>query len=135
MRKHIFLFFLALIFLTACNNGTPKGIIERDRMVKLMIDVHIIDGTIYNLNEATSDTLYKYGSDKFNKLFKSYQTDSTQFKKSLEYYTQRPEIMSKMYVDIMATLQAKTDSLVKVRTDSLNAIKKPTNKPNAVPKK
>ncbi len=133
MRKHIFLFFLALIFLTACNNDTPKGIIERDRMVKLMIDVHLTDGTIYNLNEANSDTLYKYGYDKFIKLFKSYQTDSTQFKKSLRYYTQHTEIMSGMYDEVMASLQAKNDSLIKARAEE--AKKKSQPKPNVVPKK
>ena len=134
MRKHIFLFFLALTFLVACIDDTPKGIIKRDRMTKLMVDVHIIDGTIYNL-EAKSDTLYKYGFDRYNKLFKSYQTDSTQFKKSLKYYTQRPEVMSEMYKDILALLQAKSDSLLKAQEDKKRINKKPINKPNALPKK
>ena len=140
MRKHIFLFFLALIYLTACHNDTPKGIIERDRMVKLMIDVHIVDGTIYNINEPTADSLYKYGSDRYNKLFKSYQTDSAQFKKSFKYYSQQPQLMSEMYVDIMASLQAKSDSLAKIQAAKLRAAqkavkKKPTTQPNALPKK
>lgn len=135
MRKHIFLFFLALTFLIACSNDTPKGIIKRDRMVKLMVDVHIIDGTIYNINEPTADSLYKYGSDRFNKLFKSYQTDSTQFKKSLKYYTQKPEVLSEMYMDIIANLQAKNDSLVKVHAAKMRINKKPIKKPNALPKK
>lgn len=133
MRKHIFLFFLALTFLVACSDDAPKGIIGRDKMVKLMIDVHIIDGVLYNLNESTADTLYKYGSDKYNKLFKSYQTDSAQFKKSLKYYIQRPEIVSKMYADIMTTLQAKEDSLIKKQKEENKQSKKTSKRPNDLP--
>ena len=135
MRKHIFLFFLALIFLAACHDDVPKGIIQRDRMVKLMADVHIIDGSIYNLNEATADTLYKYGNDRYNKLFKSYQTDSTQFKNSLKYYTKQPEVLAEMYTNIIASLQAKNDSLTKVHEAKKPIRKKPITKPNALPKK
>ena len=134
MRKHIFLFFLALTFLVACND-TPKGIIERDKMVNLIVDVHIIDGTIYNINEPTSDSLYKYGNDRYNKLFKSYQTDSTQFKNSFKYYSKQPEVMLEMYTDVNARLQAKNDSLTKVHEGKKTIRKKPITKPNALPKK
>ena len=139
MRKHIFLFFLDLTFLVACND-TPKGIINRDKMVKLIVDVHIIDGTIYNINEPTSDSLYKYGNDRYNKLFKSYQTDSTQFKNSFKYYSKQPEVMLEMYTDVISRLQAKNDSLTKVHEAKKPVRKKPIRKktitqPNALPKK
>ena len=47
MRKHIILFFSALLFLFACDdNKETKGIIPRDQMVNLLVDVHLVDGSL-----------------------------------------------------------------------------------------
>ena len=117
MRKHNILFFSALLFLTACTgNNVPDGIIEKDKMIDLMVDVHIVDGSLYNIDAPTADSLYKHGIDRYTKLFKRHHTDSTQFKKSVNYYTLHPEELEKMYEKITQKLQAKTDSINKVPT-------------------
>ncbi|MDB4926011.1 DUF4296 domain-containing protein [Mucilaginibacter sp.] len=113
MRKHIILFFSALLFLFACNRGnSPDGILKPDVMVHLLTDVHIVDGSL--ALQTAGDSLYKYGTGKYNYLFKQYHTDSAQFKRSVKYYTTQPEILIKMYADVAALLQIKNDSLNKV---------------------
>jgi len=111
MRKHIFLFFSALIFLGACMDSTPGGIIKRDKMINLMIDMHIVDGSLYNIDAPNADSLYKYGTGRYNTLFKRHHTDPKQFDNSLKYYSMHPEEMEEMYTDIVKKLQAKSDSL------------------------
>ncbi len=131
MRKHIILFFSALLLLFACKQGSaPKGIIDEDEMVHLLTDIHIIDGSL--ALEPGTDSLYKFGTGRYVYLFKQYHTDSAQFKKSVKYYTTQPEEMMKMYDEINKLLQAKTDSLNKViaaealkaRTEEAKAMKK-----------
>jgi hypothetical protein len=134
MRKHNILFFLALLFLVACSD-VPDGIIKPDKMVNLMVDVHIVDGSMYNIDSAHPDSLYKYGINRYLKVFESHQTDSLQFQKSMQYYSLHTEQLEEMYAEITQILQAKSDSINKI--DSLNNIKKTPTRPgrNAVPKK
>lgn len=115
MRIYINLFFLVMLFCAACKSTSePEGIIPQKKMTDLLIDVHIVDGSVATLNQ-TRDSLYKYGMDRYLQLFKKYHTDTLQFKKSLEYYTMQPKVFDAMYDEVVAKLQAKTDSLNKLR--------------------
>jgi hypothetical protein len=136
MRKHNILFFLALLFLGACiGSNVPDGVIKPDKMVNLMVDVHMVDGSIYNIDSQTADSLYKYGINRYLKVFERHRTDSLQFKKSMQYYSQHTEQLEEMYTEVSKILQAKIDSINKI--DSLNKIKKIPTRPgrNVVPKK
>jgi hypothetical protein len=113
MRKHIILFFLALLFF-ACNRvKTPDGIIKEDVMIPLLVDIHIIDGSL--ANESTVDSLYKYGTGRYIYIFKKYHTDPAKFKKSIKYYTLQTDNMIKMYSEVARILQAKADSLTQLQ--------------------
>jgi hypothetical protein len=113
MRKHIILFFSALLFLFACNMGNnTKGIIKEDEMVRLLTDIHIVDGSLYL--QPMGDSLYKYGTGRYLLLFKQYHTDSAQFKRSMKYYTTQTDILMGMYDQVKKNLQIKIDSLNKV---------------------
>lgn len=136
MRKHNILFFLALLFLGACiGSNVPDGIIKPDKMTNLMVDVHLVDGSIYDIDYSAPDSLYKYGINRYLNVFKNHRTDSLQFKKSMAYYSLHPEQLEEMYAEVTEILQAKNDSINKI--DSLNKIKKTPTRPgrNAVPKK
>lgn len=134
MNKYIALFFLVSSFLFSCK-GDKKGtgIIDHDRMTSLLTEVHLIDGRMYTMMQS-QDSLNKYGTSKYDALFKRYHTDSVQFKKSLKYYALQPGELQKIYDQILENLKHKTDSLNKLQrnTDSLNRIKQ--NKNNALPK-
>ncbi len=112
MRKHIILFFSALLFLFACNIGNnTNGIIKEDEMVNLLTDIHIVDGTLSL--QPGGDSLYKYGTGRYLLLFKQYHTDSAQFKRSMKYYSTQTDVLLEMYDQVNKNLQAKTDSLNK----------------------
>jgi hypothetical protein len=122
MPKYIASFFLVTLFLSACNgNKSEKEIINTDEMINLMTDMHIVDGSMYNSVSQSSDSLYKFGIAKYMALFKKYHVDSVQFRKSLDYYTNKPVEMGKMYDVILDKLQKKTDSLNKKLLKNQNA--------------
>lgn len=113
MRKYITLFFLILIFLPACKGDrNSAAIISHDRMINLLTDVHIADGSLYEVMQSP-DTLYKYGIAKYINLFKSYHTDTAGFRKSMDYYSKRPEELIVMYDQVLKNLKMKSDSLAK----------------------
>lgn len=130
MRKYITLFF-SLLFLGACSN-TPSGIINKDEMANLLTDVHIADGTLITKSQET-DTLYKYGTDKYLEIFKKYNTDSATFKRSYKYYTNNPKEFVAIYDKVVKNLQAKTDSVTKLITKQVNANGRKPHIPAAAP--
>ncbi|MFD0794037.1 DUF4296 domain-containing protein [Mucilaginibacter litoreus] len=125
MQKYIGLFFSVLLYLTACKNDkVPTGIIEEQTMIRLLTDIHVVDGSIATVPQIP-DSLYKYGRNKYVAVFKRYNTNDTQFKKSLEYYSAQPEKIQQMYDKIEVVLKAKVDSVNKVPEKKIQ---------NAVPK-
>jgi len=111
MRKYFNLFILVLIFLSACRGHRDSAdIISRNRMINLLTDVHVADGSLYQVMQ-NPDTLYKYGMAKYINLFKSYHTDTAGFRKSMEYYSRRPDELIVMYDQVLKNLRMKSDSL------------------------
>ena len=120
MHKYNKLFFSVLILLAACSgNKTPDGIIAQDEMTNLLTDIHIVDGSMYNMMQGP-DTLYKYSTDKYRYVFSKYHTDSVQFKKSFQYYSSHPEKLQVMYEQITINIKQKSDSVNKLNLDKIN---------------
>jgi hypothetical protein len=114
MLKNIFLFFSVMLLLVACTGDkVAKGIIPRDKMTNLLIDIHIVDGGIYGFISQNPDSLYKYGVGRYTAVFKRYHVDTAEFRKSLKYYARRPAELTLIYTDVMANLQGRIDSLNK----------------------
>jgi hypothetical protein len=124
MHKYITLFFSVSLFLFSCKGDkAPDGIIEHKKMTSLLTEVHLIDGRMSGIFQSP-DSLTKYGSVRYDALFKRYGTDSVVFNKSLKYYASQPAEMAKMYDDILVDLKFKTDSVNKSqrKIDSLKRL-------------
>src|ERR1700761_6488983 len=114
MRKYKSLFFSVLLFLTACSGNTiPDKIIKPEQMTSLLMQIHVTDGTLYNISQMP-DSLYKYGTARYLALFKQFHTDSATFRKSYKYYSEHPELLNAMYDQITISLKQKVDSLTKI---------------------
>jgi len=115
MRKHIILFFSALLFLYACNQDkNAKDILDEDDMANVLTNVHMVDGSL--ALQAGGDSLYKYGTGRYIYLFKQLHLDTAKFKRSMRYYTANPDVLIKIYDVVSKNLQTKYDSINKVVT-------------------
>lgn len=125
MRIYKVLFFLVpVILLAACKPGRPDGVLGPKQMVPLLVDVHLVDGSLAEVSQIP-DSLFKYGFNRYDAVFKRYKTDSLQFKKSYAWYTNEPDQLYDIYVKVSDIIKAKADSLLKVRmrADSLEQVK------------
>ena len=114
MRIYKTLFFSVLLVLTACsNNSVPSVVLPPETMVPVLVDLHIVDGGLYNISQAP-DSMYKYGMGNYIQVFKKHHTDSLTFRKSFKYYTTNPKLMTEIYDNVVKILQAKSDSVDKV---------------------
>jgi hypothetical protein len=124
MHKYIILFFSLTLIFSACTPGkSGTDIIKHDQMVSLLTDLHIIDGSMYNVVSQNPDTLYKYGTGKYLALFKRYHVDSAQFRRSLNYYADKPVELEKIYDLVLARIKEKTDSINKKLLKNPNALR------------
>ncbi|MGN6637754.1 MAG: DUF4296 domain-containing protein [Mucilaginibacter sp.] len=114
MHKYKALFFSVMLFLVACGGDKiPDNVIEQDRMTGLLTELHIVDGSMYSVMQMP-DSLYKYGYGKYLGLFKKYNTDSVEFKRSMKFYSSHPELLQKIYDQVTINLKTKSDSVTKL---------------------
>ncbi|RYX83875.1 DUF4296 domain-containing protein [bacterium] len=106
-------FSLLLLCFCACNrNSKPDNLIEENRFVPLLVDIHLADGYL-STKPQMPDSLSYYGNGLYTAIFKKYEVDSVQFKKSFQYYSLHLEQMSRIYKDVVEQLTAKNDSITK----------------------
>jgi hypothetical protein len=114
MRIYIILFFLVPL-LFSCKSDTPPGILDQEQMAAVLVAVHLVNGTMASVPQHP-DSLYKYGTGKYQLVFKQHHTDSAQFRKSFRYYTSKPDKLDAVYDDVIKLLKAKADSITKSNT-------------------
>lgn len=116
MRFYLILFFCVCLFFTSCKDdrGIPKDVLPEHAMAELLTDIHIVDGSLYDLPQ-TPDTLAKHSLGLYMGVFRAHHIDTALFTKSIKFYTSRPELMTEIYTGITARLQKKIDSLEKHR--------------------
>lgn len=108
----------------SCNNR-PDGIVNHQKMVNFLTDLHKLDGALSVKGYADSqnrENIYYY-----NALLEEYGITKAEFDSSLVWYTKNPKKFDKIYNEVIEYLNVE-DSLQKQRTlafeDSiLNAVK------------
>ena len=105
-NKIIILLFLSG-FIIACNNKTvvtpPENIINKDSIVSLLVDMHIVKGQAFQLNTGESSFNFSYGSFQESVLNKHGVTRAV-FDSSINYYMKKPEDFEIMYESVIIQL-------------------------------
>ncbi|MEO5910851.1 MAG: DUF4296 domain-containing protein [Pelobium sp.] len=133
MKKLFVLFCFTVFFFASCKeDSAPKGIIEKEKMVSILKDMHITDA--YFNQVSSVDTILMQANSRYNYIFKKYNSDSTKFSKSLVYYSKEPKVLNKMYDEVIAQIAAEGDGIEKAQTKKtlfLDSIQKKRNKKKA----
>ena len=121
MYKYLTLFFSVTLFLCGCKgDSVPSKFIQPKQMTGLLVQIHLIDGSLYNGLQG-GDSLYKYGMGKYLAAFKKFDTDSAQFRKSMQYYASEPDKLFKIYDSVEVRIKTMSDS-VNLAQNKLRAI-------------
>ncbi len=95
-----------LILLFSCKQKTteiPEGIISRDSMINIMVDIHLADAVLLNpmtqskIGDIPSNNLYKSVMDK-------YHIKKERFDKSMGFYSDNPVMLDSMYDGVIEKL-------------------------------
>ncbi|MBE7175205.1 MAG: DUF4296 domain-containing protein [Mucilaginibacter polytrichastri] len=110
------------LFLISCGRSKiPAHIIAKDRMTDLLVDIHLVDGSVYMTSHP--DSVNKYALGLYKAVFAKHKVDTADFRKSFIYYSEHPIEMDKMYDDVLKKLQVRQDSALEKNrlTDSVRA--------------
>ncbi|WP_316765661.1 DUF4296 domain-containing protein [Pedobacter frigiditerrae] len=111
--KRFFTLIILCLFIYACKPGVPKDIIQPDKMEKVLIDIHIVDGYLSTLNLPSQDTSKKVAAPLYNGVYKKFEIDSALYNRSLDYYYNHPDVMKKMYDSISVKLTILKEQVTK----------------------
>jgi hypothetical protein len=108
------LFFLALVLIVSCrDNDVPKDLIEEQRMIQIIADLHIIDGYMASL--VYTDSTRINGKNFYTTVYKSHKTTKAVYEKSLKYYSMDPVRLDSMYNRVEYLLANKERKLNKIQ--------------------
>ena len=117
--KGLKLFILSLLFVSSCKlNDTPEDIIEQQKMVRIMADLHVMDGYMASL--VYTDTLRVSGKNFYATVYNSHNTTKALYEKSLKYYSMDPVLLDSMYSRVEKLLTEKERRINKAKLKEPN---------------
>ncbi|MXV15872.1 DUF4296 domain-containing protein [Hufsiella ginkgonis] len=102
MKRLIPFFFIFIFFANCRDNEAEKGILPEERMISLLVDVHLVDGYT---NSVSADSLAKYAPVYYHSVFQKHHTNFWGFERSLKYYSEQPARFSRMYDTVKVRLE------------------------------
>jgi hypothetical protein len=107
MRILAFFCFSVSLFLSSCKQEdqakSPKDLISEDKMVSIMVDMHIVE-TASNLKVFPPDSAQQMYHDYFESIYLTHGVTKSGFDSSLYYYATQTDQMNVIYDRILENL-------------------------------
>jgi len=121
--KVLKLLLLIAPLLFACEQRkVPKDIIDQQKMILIMADLHTMDG--YMTTILYNDTIRRNSKNLYATIYKTHKTTPALYEKSLKYYSMKPALLDTMYNRVQTILQEKEHQLMNVEIKKTNRIQK-----------
>lgn len=115
--KFVFFIIILIVFtIVNCSRAPhkiPDDIIPVDSMVSLLVDIQITDAAI-RISRLRKDSI----SILYNRILLEHTFSRERFEKSFTFYTGNPDIMEKIYDEVINEISRRQAELVKVKTNS-----------------
>jgi len=102
MKRLIPGFFILILMVGCSRKQLPEGIIENNRMISILTDIHLVDSYV---SSAAYDTTTQPAKNYYKLIYQKYKIDSINFQKSLRYYARQPELLDTMYYQVLKKLE------------------------------
>jgi hypothetical protein len=103
-----FTFILILFMLFSCGGKKeeviPDDILPHKKMVMLLCDVHMAEAAYQIHNLGTTDSTKNIAYGYYRKIFEKNKISEADFKKSFLYYSQHPDVLNKIYQDVITEM-------------------------------
>lgn len=113
---------LSILFVASCNNEIIPGneIIPKDTMAMVIADIHIADAT---LNVIMNSEKFKEVDGYYKSVLDLHNISRARFDTSIAYYTNKPEVFSVIYEDVMFIISQKEGNILALPNDKKAEVK------------
>ena len=130
MKKAVYLF--VFIFLVACSEEEsveiPSTILPKEKMAAVLVDIHLIEATM-NLNVMSIENAGAPANAAVSiDVLKKHNITKSQYDTSFLFYTQHPDMLSKIYENViieLSKLQARVSNDNNFTDTSVNTTTRP----------
>ena len=109
MKRFLILSFCLLSFASCASGDKPEGLLSEDKMVEVLIDIHLTEGLTSAMPVAYDSSKVLYNLLEKDVFIKHQVSDSV-FTQSLLYYLQDPAEMEQIYSRVVDSLLVKESS-------------------------
>jgi len=116
---------IVFVFLVSCSGKKifdNSDLIPKDELANILIDFHLIDGTINSHNNHERDKIYLSKNYYDSVVFKKHFVSQELFEKSIKEYTMQGQI-KEVYTTVIDSLNTLKVTLEQTRQRSINATK------------
>ncbi|MFT4033146.1 MAG: DUF4296 domain-containing protein [Siphonobacter sp.] len=102
------LLFIGLSISLSCSNGQkpPESLIDKDRMVLILKDIHLAEQQVSNYHLRSQDSSMVVFQALENKILKKYEADTGSYRSSYRYYVTQANDFKEIYQGVLDSLTA-----------------------------
>ena len=110
-----FIFSLLILFVSCTDktNSVPSKIISKDKMVDVLVDIHLAEAAADN-HGLTKPEINVMMAARYDSIFQKHEITFEQFRTSYDYYMNHPDVFSDIYSEVVNKL---TTMVSKVKND------------------
>ena len=98
-----YLCFLTFFIIISCTSPLDEKLLSKEILVEILIDMHILEITIDNLNLSKDSSLVFYNL-KEKEIFNKYNIDDKIYRESFSYYFFEPKELDQIYEHVIDSL-------------------------------
>ena len=102
--KKIRLIFIILA-LSACQSDSHNLPIQKDKLIPVLIDIHLVEAVVDNDSQTMKDSLTALY---YPQIFSKHNVTAKDFDSTIKFMNERPKLMHDMYEDVMKEIQKTT---------------------------
>ncbi len=96
---------ILLFALTECHSDSNNLPIPKDKLLPVLIDVHLVEAVVDSDSQAMKDSLTALY---YSQIFEKHGITAKDFDSTVKYMNERPKLMHDIYEDVMKEIQKTT---------------------------
>ena len=109
-KKNVTTLCLCGLLLISCSKKEekiPENILPKEKMIPIMVDVHLAEAKIQSNNLSMTDSTKKIAAGYYKNVFEKNKITEQQFRESFLYYSRHLDLLNKIYEEVISELSKK----------------------------